>query len=250
MDWSSLEAALIPNLISEAMGILFTVLLVDRLLARRERRRWRLVHAFLVSEAKTACDGINAAWAEWLTTVATDVAEMEPSEATQSILHTLGYSKEVGSEAITVAVERSWGRPVGSAFQRLANPHLLNRTVGRSFLEEALHHLVLYLVRRPLPEAHPSWRGLQERLRGPVCKLLEVMNRYATIVPLDPDFAIPVIRLHLEMNNLESGAYKQLASAGSISARWPAAVMTMCEGIRQTIRLNHYIRRYGVEVAE
>ena len=63
---SFVKSDLGPNVISEAIGIATTVLIIDRIIKWREIRRCHPARVFLLDEISIANNNIIKAWKDWL----------------------------------------------------------------------------------------------------------------------------------------------------------------------------------------
>jgi hypothetical protein len=114
-------------------------------------------------------------------------------------------------------------------------------------------------ARLPYLQDH-GWSQLHKEMKLPVQKLSDLLDRYAMLV--DPRFALPVIRLSEELDNLKSGRYERLShffangarlarrsNVNEAARRETAALID--SAIRETLGLKYYVRRnLGKELME
>jgi hypothetical protein len=222
----------IPILIGELISILATILIVDRVLAWRERRRWREVRELFMVKAKGAADTIIDTWETWLLSMSKTTLVKRVDEHDKTLLTNLGYfASWEKTETINLQAETYLGKPVGSNIKSLA-------IHGDSQeIDTMIRMAVPYLVTRLFPAGDPSWSRLQAGIDPSVKQLSDLIDRYSTVV--DPKLALPVIRLSIELDNLTSGVYE---SAVEEPIGPVAVVTTIAEAIRQSLELQYHIR--------
>jgi len=247
MNLADFIGSLVPNLVSEAVGILTTVLIVDRLLSWREKRRWRCVRKVFLAEADKAIDTIIDAWKSWITVLGKELYPTEligtdvPAENWAE-----GFAEKLGNfscYARKCEVNYSFFPPAGV---------LTINDLMRGFTDYAEERLP-YLQ-------DPGWSQLHKEMKLPVQKLNDLVDRYAMLV--DPRFALPVIRLSEELDNLKSGKYEKLrhfyengnrlAKRSDVNEEARKTTATLIDSaIRETLGLKYYVRRnLGKEVME
>ena len=224
MDWASI-------LISEAIGIIVTVVIIDRLLSWRERRRWREVRELFLSTAHRECEKIMDAWTRWLSDMVSRTRSRKLSKDEKESLVMFGYPAR-GGESNRRLAEVYLGRPVGSSLKSFA------MMFDSKEIADLVQSVVPYFTESLPPEGHSSWSNLYEEIGPPIRKLSDLVDRYSTVV--DPVLARAVIRLSVDLDNLMSGAYESGASREQFGR--VAVAMTMAEGLRQTLELKSYIR--------
>jgi hypothetical protein len=238
---------LIPNLISEALGILTTVLIVDRLLNWREKRRWRCVRKVFLAEADKAIDTIIDAWRDWISVLGDGAAH-----AAQKV------------DATGLADRAQTFEAKLSNFSHLARKCEVNYSFfpppGVLRINELMRGFTEYAEERLPYFQDLGWSQLHKEMKMPVQKLSDLLDRYAMLV--DPNFALPVIRLSEELDNLKSGRYERLShffangarlarhsNVNETARRETAALID--SAIRETLRLKYYVRRnLGKELME
>jgi len=238
---------LIPNLISEAIGILTTVLIVDRLLSWREKRRWRCVRKVFLAEADKAIDTIIDAWRDWMSVLGGGASHaVDESNDPASVKRPQSFEERLSDFSYLARkceVNYSYFRPPGV---------LKINELMRGFTEYAEERLP-YLQEL-------AWSQLHREMKAPVQKLSDLLDRYAMLV--DPSFAMPVIRLSEELDNLKSGRYEKLShffangarlakrsNVNEAARRETAALID--SAIRETLGLKYYVRRnLGKELME
>jgi hypothetical protein len=223
----------IQILIGELISILATILIVDRVLAWRERRRWREVRELFMVKARGAAETIIDAWGNWLLAMSEATRVRQLGEHDKTILTNLGYfASWERPETIKGQAETFLGKPLGSNIKSLAS-----RGDSEEF-DTMVRMAVPYLVTRLLPAGDPSWSQLRTGIDPSVKKLSDLVNTYSAVV--DPKLALPVIRLSIELDNLKSGAYEDMVEepVGPV-----AVVVTIASAIRQSLELQYYIRR-------
>lgn len=229
--WSwAFQSDLTLNLVSEGIGILVTILFVGRLLVWNERRRWREVRGLFLAQADRASQKIISAWGAWLLTVAEEAHSGRLTRTDRTFLLEMGYYA-LEDEATALLASAYLGRPPGASLEAFA------KTCNSKGIDEMIRSLVPYLASKVLPSGHPGWAELYEKMNAPVQKLSDLVDRYSTIV--DPEFARSVIRLSIDLDNLESGEYEE-ALEHDVSNT--AVALTIAEGIRQSLELQSYIR--------
>jgi hypothetical protein len=97
---------------------------------------------------------------------------------------------------------------------------------------------VPYLAKSVGAQTHSGWSRLREELGPPAQRLSELVDKYSTLV--DPEFARSVIRLSIDLDNLESGAYEKTTERRNEDL---AKAMVIAEAIRYSLKLGTYIRR-------
>jgi hypothetical protein len=222
------------SLVSEGIGILVTVMIIDRLIAWRERRRWRNVRELFLAQANNPCRKIINAWKDWLLVMSKVDRNNELSETDRLILLDLGYYALQGSH-VKSGIEIYLGKPPGSRLDTFAN------SCDSRIIDEMTKSLVPYLATKLLPKQHDSWSKLYEEIASPVEKLSDLVDRYSMVV--DPQFAGPVIRLSGDVENLKAGEYEKAAESGA-SGRI-AAALTISHGIQQSLELKYYLREHN-----
>ena len=224
MDWASI-------LVSEAIGIIVTVVIIDRLLSWRERRRWREVRELFLATAHRECEKIMDAWTRWFAGMASQTHLRKLSKDEKESLVLLGYPAP-GGDTNRRLTEVYLGRPVGSALKSFA------MMCDSKEIADLVQCVGPYFTERLPPEGHSSWSNLYNEIGPPVRKLSDLVDRYSTVV--DPVLARAVIRLSIDLDNLKSGGYE--SGAGRDRFGRVAVAMTMAEGLRQTLELKSYIR--------
>lgn len=222
---------LTPNLISEGIGILFTVLVLARLLVWREKRRWREVRELFLVSANRSCQSILQAWHDWFAVIASAGVHAPLADSDRALLLEGGYYA-LDEQHVSRLMRIYFGDPLGT------NLVARGSYLDRSSIKEANKTLVPYLASRVLPQGHPGWAQLYEQIRPPVQKLSDLVDRFSTLV--DPELALAVIRLSIDLDNLESGAYER----GSEDKMGHVAVaMTIAHGILRSLELDYYLRK-------
>lgn len=231
------------NLISEAIGILVTVLLVDRVMQWRERSRWRQVRSGVLLAARSSCDDLLLAWQHWLvvadatdTSTVTDVVivntrrrgqilfKIRPYE--EDVQHKLGLGQSVGSDASLLDFCRSCSQEDISNLKR---------------------SLRFYLRPRLSAPAPPIRAGLYEELTGPVTRLVALVQQFGGVVHADPGFAFPIIKMSVTLEHV-----KRWDGDGVLvkdpDDQWLSNVMVsmlidaLVDQVEAALRLEYYLR--------
>lgn len=215
------------NLISEAIGILVTVFLVDRVLQWRKRRRWHQVrHRFLVT-ARVAGGTIVDAWRTWLLNVYGVLVER--------------FGERTPNGAPFKEIEALLGFPVGSELNRFL------KTCDSKDIGKAASSLEAYLRTRLPQPTDSSWVQLTSDLQRPVQQLNDLVSRYVALVEIDPDFALPVVSLSLCLDVIS----EEVPKYRNVDDGWryhPAAQDLsgiIAQDFKATCELWMYFRRYG-----
>jgi len=223
---------LLTNLFSEAIGILVTVVGVDRVIAWHEKRKWREVREIFLSQANRACNRVLEAWGIWLQVLAAE-APKELGDFEKTALMETGFLPGHRKGSLSL-VEIALGKPVGAQVNRFLV------SAGSADVKALVAALGPFVTERlPLPD-QDAWRQLGTALDEPVSKLGELVGKYSTLV--DPQLALAVIRLSAEVENLHAGVYPARQEEPSFAL---AAAMTLCSALRQSFELKLYIRNHS-----
>jgi hypothetical protein len=224
---------MLENLISEVIGILITVLFVDRLLAWRERRRWRTVRDAFLSDALDAALDLVTAWEAWL-----------------YVIDKLPHDRKTRfrkGEMDTRELHRFLGDPIGDDLLDFTK-HCSRKEIDRvgPLLDD-------YLKRTDLPPIDDSSSiTLCAGLRPAVQRLRELIAQYSMVV--DPHYCGPVSRLTLHIRELETrrsdydkrnqnlDRAADLADGGPYRNVLPGHVVR--DALMQTFALFDYFREY------
>ena len=229
-DW--LSGDLTMNLLSEAIGILFTVLLVDRVLVWRRRRRWRHVRQGFLSVAQSRSRNLVHAWSDWLTGLAEKARE--PSVAVID-----SHGVRLTSPDRRLALEELLGRPLGSELATFAA-----QADGKK-RRQAMRRLLPFLVEY-LSADLGGLDSLSARLSVESEALSEQIGRFSGFVEPEPDLAFPVITLALSVSRL--GVYETMvAPEHNRDELWDLSVRFLAEelveGLEAVLSLHHHVER-------
>ena len=228
---------LLLNLISEAIGILVTVLIVDRLLEKHEERRWQEVRTLVLSRANMLCRRIVYAWKDFLIAISQKEQNNKlttgEQEIEQEILLRGGFFA-VEDKQTNLLFERLLGKPLGIKLNEFS------MHCDRESIDMVIRFLVPYLVRKfPHPE-DIAWSNLYKELSPPVQELNDLLDKYSRVI--DPEFAKAVVRLSIEVDNLKSGVYGIVEQNTPITGKYfPLGGWVLAEGLRQSLELQYYI---------
>ena len=227
---------LLLNLISEAIGILVTVLIVDRLLEKHEKRRWREVRSLVLSRADRSCRKIINAWQNFLIAISKKEQNYRPTMLEQEILLGEGFFS-LENHKTNILFERLLGKPLGIKLNSFS------MQCDKKSIDMAIKFLIPYLVKK-FPHAEEMvWSNLYKELTPPVQELNDLVDKYSKVI--DPEFAKAVIRLSIEVDNLKSGEYGRVEQNTAIAREYfPMGGWVLGEGLRQSLELQHYINRH------
>ncbi len=224
MDWSGLTS----NLVSEAIGILVSVLIIDRLLSWRETKRWLKVRELFFTFADHEATRITRAWLVWLNHLESAGSNVELTEQDECALQELQI---LCGKSDVSALKRD----AQEAVERRFRPPETREKKGQRYRD---WEAVRYICGKEFSDDHACWKQLQQELSPPIGKLSDLVDRFSTMV--DPEMALAVIRLSMDAENFQSGLYMDQQQRTPLMK---AAFATMVvNGIRESISLKEFIR--------
>ncbi len=210
-----------------------TILLVDQLLAWREKKRWSEARALFNGLIEIESQSIILAWKEWLSSLP-EMGQGLPESATTTLL-TMGYLAVDGSEGM---LKLFLGTPVGSKLEKFTRE-------SRKTITEIKIYLVPFLAARIPSTNDASWKRLSKKIEPPVRSLEELVRTYAPL--LHPTLAAKVLRLTGEVKNLTSDSYQNILSRKEDLDKSGQLVTALSLGsaLQNSIELSSYLYREG-----
>ena len=222
-------------LINTTYDVLLAIFVVDRYLKWQERKKWNQAREMYLAYASRCSKDIIGAWKIWLVELSKQpTAEISNDNSLQSIMIELGYYPAV--KGMKMLVETYLGNPIGSKLDKIT----LTRDEKRD--KEIVKCLVPYLASVLAGHTKTGWKSLADNLKSPIEKLNILVDRYASLV--DPKFASCVLRLNIELENLQSGKYSETLPAEKKETRYLAQAMVIGYAIEYSLSLSSYIAKY------
>lgn len=191
-SWIS-QPELVNNLISEAIGIVVTAFIIDRLLEWRQQRRWNKVRAMVFSHANSLCDAIIDAWARWLLHLSQRGKKYELTDSDKDYLRFCGYLP-IEQDKLIATLESFIGKPIGSRLQYLSR---------YDSMEILKVYLCAYFATHILEASDPAWDALFKDMEKPVMALGGIVDTYGVV--MDPEVMEDVIGLSIVLYDLRRG---------------------------------------------
>ena len=219
MDWNGLWL----NLLSEGLGILFTVLIIDRLLAWRERRSWDRVREIFLAQSEFVSDSVWKEFEIWLEALAQFQDEAPGSQERASAgTAVLAHFNELYSTSNTRAP-----RSKDAEFAAIATQ-----------LQKALESSVF-----PQPlRLHPSWTAF----RGAVSPILDRFERviagYSPLVT--PEFAVIGMQLRRDLDLLDVLEQNWTSESSEQADYQDRVAGLIASQLLHVARLTQYVRRH------
>ncbi len=225
----------ISILISETIGILITVFLVDKIIAWRQKKKWNDARFMFLSYGKRQSDEIIKAWKEWLVGMS-KVKEIKIMQKNQVLLTGMGYYPL--DTGIMVILKSYIGDPIGSNLDKVVKYRNPQRDT------EIIKCLVPYLTQIIYSQSEEDWNYLGGKLKNPVDKLSELVGRYSSLV--DPKFAASVLRLSIEVDNILESKYTNDTKSNEASfVNYLAKASVIGYGIGYSLQLCDYVNKYN-----
>lgn len=186
MIWQNLKW----NIISEVIGILVTVFLVDRIIEFRRRQRWVSQRSVFLTGIRDIADNLLVAWNE----VFNQLLQLKEykSRSVISDEHRARLNKYFGFDRGIASVE-------GLLFP-LAERNLYyrkQRKAVRDDLNEACLLLIPFLQRKLPVIYNEFWVQFISRMKNEVHRLREHLDHYGVLVDADPEIVLHVIKLSI-----------------------------------------------------
>jgi hypothetical protein len=192
MDWNGLAF----NLLSEAIGIAVTVLVIDRLLEYREQRRWRAVREFFWRAVEEECLRLNDAFGAWLRRIRELAPTIEGLER-QPAAHATSNAKPVVLEIPAAAPDLD---TVGdfATFAARARPQEIV-----SFVDVFLS-LFGPVVKHERVREDEVWSQLGQSISAPLARLEQLITTHSSLI--EPQLAFAVLCFNRDLDYLRRGA--------------------------------------------
>ncbi|HJU75553.1 MAG TPA: hypothetical protein VJ717_17545 [Gemmatimonadaceae bacterium] len=180
------------NLMSEGIGILVTVFLVDQILLARQRQKWHAVREIFLMQLEVACDMLWVGLDTWLGRLMHEW-ELPGEQKAGSWNPAPGWRhisgpetrRQKGREAYRYLMQfdrvRSTTRNLDRATERLV----------RSELDAFRTSMERHFFPRPLA-AHDSWPAFRDTALSASRKLEDLIGKYAQLT--DHKLVLPIIR--------------------------------------------------------
>jgi hypothetical protein len=207
MNWDGITI----NLVSEAIGIAFTVFGVDELIKFRHKRKWYAVHQFFWDVVSEECMRLNESFAEWLTLISNFI----PSTTSQ--LHPPIESQRKGSSFGNRSINfdvYDGIQPFGCDFARFAAMAKKGQT--DQFLSEFLKVLGPIVLDNDVRN-DSLWQRLAIRISPSLSRLEQLVTTHGSLI--EPRLAFAVLRLNRDLDNIRRGTdtYSHISANASLS---------------------------------
>lgn len=213
------------NLISEAIGIAVTVFIIDRLIFRRERKRWRRTEYYFWLSANNESQSIISALQRWLYKLKEHSCRLTPRT-------------ENNSPGSAVSPESSFSDSIENIsyeFPTFSNSEQRIVEFSRKFLERYSDVIRDYDFRES-----SAWIELSTALEGPVGRLVE-LTAMTMVTANEPKFASSVMRIVQNMGHLRGAPYS-LLNMGAAYDEWAEHLdKSMCDFLAEVLQLSNLV---------
>jgi hypothetical protein len=227
VDWGGLGL----NLLSEAIGIAFTLFGVDKLIQYRHNRRWQEVHGFFWKIVWEECGRLNAAFAVWLTRLSNHVSVVHKRQ--QSVQ--ASPDPEAPDRGMHKRSAYSGLQPFGYDFAQFAG--LANRQQIVLFLNEFIEVLGPVLNSEGV-RVDALWQELASALALPLTRLEQLIVTNASLI--EPGLAFAVLSLTRDLQHLRRGAdpYNHISANASLTEWSDHIDLSMQSALAAVLKLN------------
>jgi hypothetical protein len=189
------------NLISEAIGIIVTVFLVDRLLEYRERRRWRGATTLVLRQLELSCGDLLMVWADWLAAVRKRGLVLQSID---DVVNTGSSEPELTQPMLPFKEYEDICRFCGGEVQVGDSDKVLIDVV----IPENVHQqLRAQLACYALEGDDPAWRHLKRGLSRELEKLTSLLSRLPKGFPDMPDISTGTETIFMLVRKIDSRLY-------------------------------------------
>lgn len=158
-------------IIDKIVDVVVTVIVIDRALAWRERRRWKRVRVFVELQLEAVLGDILKMWSVWLASLRKNGGPVKISEEALKVLkeNSISIATSLPPADFELFIELCAGEPIPTTGEK----SFIDATNPRNFHRE----LQGYLVYQDLNKKNPAWSELVRNLQTLVPKLAELVER-------------------------------------------------------------------------
>ena len=160
-----------PYVYDQLISAVVTLLIIDRLLAWREKKKWLAVRELFLVHADRAVSQNNGVWSNWLEQVMKEAPEIKLSDEFKRSLQQRFKIPQASKGALDSVKDELQGM----SEPRMGFPFKLK------VIEDWRIHLTVYLAEKQFLEGHPSWEQLRNDLSGSVQKLMELVDKFSAL---------------------------------------------------------------------
>jgi hypothetical protein len=212
------------NLVSEAIGIVITVFVIDRIIKWRDERRLRSLRILLLDKhIGSQCDKIIEAYEHWLTAIDRS-SKRRSKTSSSSLIKKLSPARTDDYSFI----RRNLGEPLGSNLVSFVE------SCSRfeiELLDSDLH--VFFIENEIFLPPHRSWSNLHDELAVPLNKINNLVDRYPNLV----DWNLAYFSLTTE----DIDTLKNNSNPSTLEER-NALMERVLNIMMQSIRLKYFLR--------